>query len=75
MSLDKIQENTKVRVVKITTNKSVKNKLSQLSVLEGVELVCLRRAPLGGPILVCAGGREVAIGRKLASKIEVEIIA
>ncbi|HXF84588.1 MAG TPA: FeoA family protein [Anaerolineales bacterium] len=33
----------------------------------------LRQAPLGGPLLVEANGREVALGRGVAKKIFVEV--
>lgn len=38
------------------------------------DFVCvLRSAPLGGPLLVEANGREIVLGRVVAEKIFVEV--
>ncbi len=47
-------------------------KLSQVGLYPGDCIRVLRVAPLGGPVLVEAHGREIALGREVAAKILVE---
>ena len=61
-----------VRVTGFVEGKGVATKLRQLGILPGEMIKVIRKAPLGGPLLVDAQGRTVAIGRGVASKIEVE---
>jgi Fe2+ transport system protein FeoA len=48
-------------------------KLSQLGLLPGSRVRVLRSAPLGGPLLVEVNGRSIALGRRIASRIRVEV--
>jgi Fe2+ transport system protein FeoA len=48
-------------------------KLSQLGLLPGSRIRVLRAAPLGGPVLVEVNGRSIALGRRIASRIRVEV--
>lgn len=73
-TLDEIGEGIGVRVVSILTGRAAQNKLAELCIFEGTILIALRQAPIGGPVLVSAGGREVAIGRNLAHKIKVQVM-
>ena len=52
---------------------ALRKKLMQYGLHVGDHLHVLRIAPLGGPLLVEANGREVALGRAVAEKILVEI--
>jgi ferrous iron transport protein A len=61
-----------VRVVSFNGGINLEHKLRQLGVLPGNCARILRRAPLGGPVLVEIDGRSVALGRGIASKILVE---
>ncbi len=60
-----------VRVVGFTGRK-VKAKLLLVGLYPGDRLQVLREAPLGGPLLVAVGGRQMALGRGVAEKIMVE---
>lgn len=62
----------RVRVVGFTGRKMT-SKLQQVGLYPGDRLQVLREAPLGGPILVQAGGREMALGRGVAARILVEV--
>jgi ferrous iron transport protein A len=46
--------------------------LMRLGISEGSELTCALKIPTG-PIVVRRGDVEIALGRKIASKIQVEI--
>ena len=60
-----------VRVVGFSGGR-MKTKLLQVGLYPGDRLRVLREAPLGGPLLVEAGGREMALGREVAALILVE---
>jgi len=52
---------------------ALRKKLVQYGLHLGDSLHVLRIAPLGGPVLIDVGGREVALGRTVAEKILVEV--
>ncbi len=47
-------------------------RLQQVGLYPGDRLKVLREAPLGGPLLVRVGRREMALGRGVAGRILVE---
>jgi ferrous iron transport protein A len=61
-----------VRVIRFQGGVGVEQKLRQLGLLPGNSLRLVRKAPLGGPVLVEVDGRTIAIGRGVAAKIIVE---
>jgi Fe2+ transport system protein FeoA len=73
MRLIDIGDDRWVRVVGFE-GKRVQLKMLQYGLYPGDMARIIRRAPLGGPILIEAGGREVALGLKLAEKIQVESV-
>ena len=72
MQLTDIQTETWVRLVGIEGQDGAEQKLAQFGLFTGDKVRVLRRAPFGGPLLLEAGGREIAIGRQLAQRIQVE---
>lgn len=62
----------KVRVLGILGGFGLAYKLRQLGIMPGDTIQVIQRAPFGGPLLIEVNGRKVAIGRGVASKIEVE---
>jgi len=62
-----------LRVVNIRGGKGIAHKLRQLGLLPGDCTRVIRHAPLGGPLMIEVGGRVIAIGRGVASHIEVEV--
>jgi ferrous iron transport protein A len=61
-----------VRVVDFSGGTHLRNKLTQYGIYPGDFLHLLRKAPLGGPLLVECNEREIALGRGIADKIIVE---
>jgi ferrous iron transport protein A len=61
-----------VRVVGFRGRK-LDSKLLQVGLYPGDRMRLLRLAPLGGPLLVDVGGREMALGRGVARRILVEV--
>lgn len=50
---------------------AVTERLSEMGLQEGREILCLRKGPLGGPIVLQLGGSIFAIESQLAAQIEV----
>ena len=61
-----------VKIISYTGGKGVESKLRQLGICRGKVLKVIRFAPLGGPVMVDVDGRSIALGRKIAEKIQVE---
>ncbi len=71
MKLTEVKPGLKVRILRVDRH-GVRQRLALHGLLEG-DVVCLKRtAPWNGPLLLEVGEREVAIGRGIAEKIEVE---
>lgn len=68
-SLDHVAEAMRAEVVKVDGGREVNRRLAQLGIYLGTVLQVKQSAPLGGPILIEAGGTTVAVGRGLARKI------
>jgi len=63
-----------VRILGFEDGKNLDAKLRQYGLFIGDQVRVLRLAPLGGPVLIEANGREIALGRGIASKITVECL-
>lgn len=50
----------------------LRTRLMQVGLHTGDEVRVVRSAPLGGPVLVEVNGREIALGRAVAEKVQVE---
>ena len=72
MTLLQVETGTLVRIKYFTGGGGLEHKLRQLGLLPGDYARVLRFAPMGGPILIDVGGRSIALGRGIASKVEVE---
>lgn len=51
----------------------LRRRLIDLGIMEGAEIRIKRALPFGGPLAVEANGQSIAIRRREASKIEVEV--
>jgi len=67
-------KNKKIRIVNYRGGRGVGYKLRQLGLYPGREVKILRYAPLGGPVMIDVEGRSIAIGRGIASRVEVEVV-
>lgn len=71
-TLDDAPPIARLEVIRIDSAQGTERLLAQLGILVGVGLRVLRKAPLGGPILVEVHGSSVAIGRALARRVWVK---
>ena len=70
--LDQMSENKKARVVDVQGGWGIRRRLSQMGIHPGDIVMVLRYGALGGPILIEVHGFQVALGRRIASRILVE---
>jgi ferrous iron transport protein A len=62
------------KVVGVDGNDRLIGTLRQYGLFPGDRIRVIRIAPFGGPILVEINHREVALGRKVAGKVLVELV-
>jgi ferrous iron transport protein A len=72
-TLLQISPGASVRVIDFDGGINLRSKLTQYGIYPGDCLHLLRKAPLGGPLLVECNDREIALGRGVADKIIVEL--
>jgi ferrous iron transport protein A len=72
MDLSEIGCGKWVRVTRFMGGGGLTIKLHCLGIMPGDIARVIRMAPFGGPVLIEIGGREIALGRGIAKKIEVE---
>lgn len=65
---------TDLKITAIDGEKNLNVKLRQYGLFIGDQVRVLRLARLGGPVLIEANGREIALGRRIAGKISVEAV-
>jgi ferrous iron transport protein A len=73
MTLDTVGIHRQARVIMINGGHSVRSYLNTLGIHIGDWLTVVQRAPFRGPVLVEANGTRVALGRGIASKIQVDM--
>ena len=74
MNLLDVPKGKSVRVVDFGGGRSLYHKLVQLGLSPGRTVKVLRYAPMGGPLMLDVEGRSVALGRRIAERVEVEAI-
>ena len=73
MALDTVEVRKQVRVMTIDGGHRVRAHLNTLGIHVGDWLTVVERAPFRGPVLVEINGTRLALGRGVASKVQVEI--
>ena len=61
-----------VRITNIHGGAGLDSKLHSIGLMPGDMVRIIRQAPFSGPILLEVNGREIALGRGIAEKIDVE---
>ncbi len=70
MTLDKAKKGIKVKIVGIGS-KDIRSQAIRLGIYEGAVFTCSEKLP-GGPVIIQSRLQEIAIGKGLAEKIQVE---
>ena len=74
MFLIEAQNGESIRIERFHTGAELAAKLRQLGLVPGDVAKVVRHAPFRGPILLEIHGREIALGRTIAAKIQVEVV-
>ncbi len=74
MDLLDIESGKWVRILAYQGGRRFEHRLRQLGLLPGQCARVLRHAPFGGPLLIEVHQRQLALGRGVAARIEVEEI-
>ena len=74
MILVEAQNGESIRIERFHTGAGLAAKLRQLGLVPGEIAKVIRHAPFSGPILLEIHGREIALGRTIAMKIQVEVV-
>jgi Fe2+ transport system protein FeoA len=72
MTLDKACSGQRFQVLSID-DRNISNQVIRLGICKGAELTCAGKLP-GGPIIIQNKMQEIAIGRRLAKKIAIQVI-
>jgi ferrous iron transport protein A len=72
MRLTDVEQGSWVRLISVDEKGKTAQRLAQYGLFPGDLARLIRRAPLKGPLLIEANGRELALGRQFADKIMVE---
>ncbi|MBC7110117.1 MAG: ferrous iron transport protein A [Archaeoglobi archaeon] len=74
MSLSEVKEGKTVRIAKLNAPPGQRRRLMNLGLIPGEEIRVLKSAAFHGPVLIEVNGREIALGRGIASRVMVEEI-
>ena len=70
MTLDQAKRGQRLYIARIIGD-TVRAQAIRFGISEGAEVQCAEKLP-AGPIVICKGKQEIAIGRKLAENIQVQ---
>ncbi|MDK2781755.1 MAG: ferrous iron transport protein [Archaeoglobi archaeon] len=74
MPLSEVGEGRRVRIVACNAPPGQRRRLMNLGLIPGEIVKVLKSAAFHGPILIEVDGREIALGRGIASRVIVEEI-
>ncbi len=74
LNLYEAEDSADLRILLITGGWRVRRSFNQMGIQTGDRVRVLRRAPFGGPVMVDNQGSQVAIGKQLAEKVQVEVL-
>ena len=74
MNLINVKNGKWVRVISFRGGRGMQRRLAQLGFLPGNKVRIIRTAPFHGPLILEVEGREIVLGRRVASHIFVEYI-
>lgn len=73
MKLAQMKTGQKGNILRIERGLRAERQLLEMGLLPGASIEVLSRQPLSGPVVIKVGNSRVALGRKLASAIEMEL--
>ncbi|WP_319506021.1 ferrous iron transport protein A [uncultured Methanolobus sp.] len=73
-TLDFIEPETSVKVLKVTGNKSSRKRILDMGLTPGTRVEVIRRAPLGDPVEFKLKGYNLSLRKKEAETVLVELV-
>ncbi len=73
-SLYQAEGNACLKVLSIVGGWETRRSFNQMGIHAGDEVRVVAKAPFGGPLVVENHGMQVAIGKQLAEKVQVEVL-
>jgi len=73
-SLERMDSGRRGRVVALHGGRGMVGRLESMGIRPGKVITKLSSQPMGGPVTVLVEGRQVAMGRGIARRVEVELI-
>ena len=73
VSLSNMTQNQTGTIKSINGGHKLKDKLNALGLHESIPITKISNSMLGGPVTIRVGTMEIAIGRRMAEKIIVEV--
>ena len=73
-TLERVKDGVEAVVRQIHGGRTLRQRLARLGVNPGDKVRVIRTGHFGGPVLIEVHGAEVAIGRGMAQKIELDVV-
>jgi len=74
MTLVDMKIGEKADVLQINKGSQAERRLFEIGIVPGARIELLSRHPFKGPLVLKIGGARIALGRKIASNIEVKLV-
>ena len=74
-TLDQVPIGDSVRVVSVSGDDPIARRLGDLGIRAGVEVECLRRAPLGDPSVFELCGYQLCLRRTESARVRVQLLS
>lgn len=75
VELTKAPCNTALQVMAVTGDLQWEKKFESLGIRKGQSIRKIACQPFGGPVVIEVNGSKISLGRNIAAKIEVEVLA
>lgn len=63
----------KARVLSILGGRGIEKRMLEMGIVPGTEIALIGKHPFRGPVIFQVGGVRIAVGRKMAESLEVEL--
>lgn len=74
LNLYQAETSTALKVLLIQGGWETRRYFNEMGIHSGDQVRVLRKAPFGGPLVIENQGTQVAIGKQLAEKVQVEVL-
>ncbi|HNX40230.1 MAG TPA: FeoA family protein [Methanothrix sp.] len=75
IELDKAPCNQLLEVMAVNGDAAWQKRFEGMGIRKGKRIRKIASQPFGGPVVIEVGGSKISLGRNIAAKIEVELVA